>query len=265
MSTVRPLHGDAAALLTVSRGLAVLRALRSDGTPVANTELVRRTGLPKATVSRLTSTLLQLGFVRRMRGGREFELAAGAYGMGHALVAASELIPTAEPVMQTLADRLKASVALAIPDGLDMLYVAYRAGHGVATLRLGRGTVLPMATTAIGHAYLGGLEAPERQRQIDRLTAMAGNGAQAIARGIAHSLADLAAQGACTVLGGYQRDVGATAVPLRVGRRAVLMGLSCGKASLQADVALERRIVVPAIKDAAAELQERLAPLDGLP
>ncbi|WP_028997935.1 IclR family transcriptional regulator [Azohydromonas australica] len=264
MSAVPALHGDAAALLTVSRGLAVLRAFRSDGTPVSNTELARRTGLPKATVSRLTSTLLQLGFIRRVPGGREFELTAGAYGMGHALVAASELVRTAEPVMQTLADRLQASVALAMPDGLDMLYVAYRAGYGVATLRLGRGTVLPMATTAIGHAYLGGLDEPERRRQLDRLTTVAGDDAQAIARGIARSLADLAAQGACTVLGGYQRDVGATAVPLRVGRRAVLMGMSCGKASLQIDVELDARVVVPAIKDAAVELQERLAPLDGL-
>jgi DNA-binding IclR family transcriptional regulator len=260
-----PLREEGAALLTVRRGLMVLRAFRCDGAPVSNAQLVRRTGLSKATVSRLTSTLLHLGFVRRARGGREFELTDGAYGMGHALVASSELVRTAEPMMQALADRLQASVALAMADGLDMLYVAYRAGHGVATLRLGRGTVLPMATTAVGHAYLGGLDVPERQRLVERLLAAAGDEAQSVARGIECSVADLAAHGACTVLGGHRRDVVGTAVPLRVGRRSVPMGLSCGKANVQPDLSLETRLVVPAIRDAAALLQERLATLEGPP
>ena len=77
---------DTASVLTVTRGLQVLRAFRSDRTPVSNAELVRRTGLSKSTVSRLTSTLLQLGFLRRVPGGREFALATGALAMGHAFV-----------------------------------------------------------------------------------------------------------------------------------------------------------------------------------
>lgn len=265
MSAVPPKRGDAAALLTVSRGLMVLRAFRSDVAPLSNAELVQRTGLPKATISRLTSTLLQLGFVRRAPGGRAFELAAGARGMGHALVASSELVQAAEPIMQGLADRLEVSVALAMPDGLDMLYIAYRAGRGVATLRLRRGAVLPMATTSVGHAYLGGLDEHNRRRQMERLVAAAGEGAGDVERRIESSLADLASQGACTVIGGYRRDIVATALPLRVGRQAVLMGLSCGKACVGPDLALEKDVVVPALKETAACLHERLASFDGLP
>jgi DNA-binding IclR family transcriptional regulator len=143
---------EASALLTVERGLQVLRAFRSNSAPLTNAELVGRTRLSKATVSRLTSTLLQLGYLRRGPDGRAFEVAARPLGIGHAFIASSELLHETQPLLQTLADRLAVSVALAIGDGLDMLYVAYRASQRVATLRLGVGSVLPMGTTSIGHA-----------------------------------------------------------------------------------------------------------------
>ena len=44
--------GSGDALLTVSRGLQVLRAFRGERNPLSNAEIVARTGLPKSTVSR---------------------------------------------------------------------------------------------------------------------------------------------------------------------------------------------------------------------
>lgn len=43
------------------------------------------------------------------------------------------------------------------------------------------------------------------------------------------------------------------------------MGLSCGKAGFRHELAQERERIVPAIRLAAAQLQERLADLDGSP
>ena len=147
--------GHSAASLT--RGLAILRAFTADDATLGNQDLIERTGLPKATVSRLTTTLVHTGFLRRAVDGRAFEVGARPLGVGHAFVATSELLREAQPFLQTLADRLGVSVALAIGDGTDMLYIAYRASQRVATLRLGVGSVLPMGTTSIGHAYLWAL------------------------------------------------------------------------------------------------------------
>ena len=77
-------EGSPSVTLTVERGLEVLRAFHAERTPLSNAELVRRTGLSKATVSRLTTTLIRIGFLRRAGGGRQFELGAGALSMGHA-------------------------------------------------------------------------------------------------------------------------------------------------------------------------------------
>ncbi len=255
----------AASLQTVERGMQVLRAFRSDRAPVGNAELVRRTGLSKATVSRLTSTLVQLGFLRLAAGGRQFELGAGALGIGHAFVASSELLDRAMPLLQTLADRLGVSVALGVRDGLDMLYVAYRVSHHVATLRLGLGSVLPMASTAIGRAYLWGLDGPERQRLLGTLRRGLGPQWPLLETGIQTSFDELASTGTCAVLGGYQRDAYAVALPVRVGRQQLPMALSCGKAAIGPNLAAERKRIAPVLMETAARLEALVVDIDGQP
>ncbi|MFT4103270.1 MAG: IclR family transcriptional regulator [Burkholderiaceae bacterium] len=254
---------ESAALLTVERGLKVLRAFRSDRTPLTNAELVRRTGLPKATISRLTSTLLQVGFLRHVPGGRAFELSAGALGIGHAYLASSELLQAAQPPMQELADLLDVSVALAIRDGLDMLYIGYRVSREVATLRLGVGSVLPMGSTSIGRAYLWGLPPEERRSLIEELERHAGPQSESPAHSMRASFAELASEGVCAVVGGYQRNTFGVALPVRLGREATLMSLSCGKAAVGPGLCLqaERERIAPALKETAGRLQAQLADL----
>ena len=221
--------------------------------------------MSKAAVSRMTSTLIQLGYLRQVPGGRAFELAAGPLGVGHAFISSSELLRAVHPFLQALADRLGVSVALAIGNGNDMLYIAYQASRKVATLRLGTGLVLPMGTTSIGHAYLWALPPGEQKRMLAGLQRSAGSKGQNMVRGIRESFAELERSGVCGVLGGFQRDAYGVALPVRIGRQKVVMGLSCGKADLQPDLAAERRRIAPVLKDAAARLETLLADFDGEP
>jgi DNA-binding IclR family transcriptional regulator len=254
----------ASVVLTVARGMQVLRAFRADRASMGNTELVRRTGLSKATVSRLTSTLLHLGYLRRVPAGREFELSTGPLGIGHSFITSSELLQTAIPFMQGLADQLNVSVALAIPDGLDMLYIGYRASKKVA-LRLGVGSVLPMATTSIGRAFLWGLPVAEQKRYMSEFKRNATGKATLLEQGIRKSFAELELTGTCAVLGGFQRDAYGIALPVFVGRKRIVMGLSCGKADMQPDLAAEKKRISPVLKKAAARFEELLAEFDGQP
>ena len=259
------LDAGSVTLMTVQRGLEVLRAFRSDRAPLSNAELVRRTGLSKATVSRLTSTLMQVGFLGQVPGRREFELSAGSLGIGHAYLSTSELLQAAQPWMQALADKLDVSVALGIQSGSDMLYVGYRVSRKVATLRLGVGSVLPMGSTAIGRAYLWGLPPAEQKRLIAELKKEPGREPQVFERAIRESFTELGATGTCAVMGGYQRSTYAVALPVWLGRNRVLMGLSCGNADVQARLEAERKRIAPVLMDAAQELQSLLADYDGYP
>lgn len=253
----------AGAVLTVQRGMQVLRAFRSDRAPLSNAELVRRTGLPKATVSRLTSTLLQLGFLRHVPGGREFELAAAPVGIGHAYLSGCELLRIANPFLQDLADELNVSVALSVRDGLEMLYVGYRASHKVRTLRLGVGSMLPLGSTAIGRAYLWRLPSDEREELLSLLRFQAGTGALALMRGVKQSFDELKRTGICSVLAGYQRDAYGIALPVVVGKKQIVMSMSCGKANVQPDLAAESQRIAPVLRAAALRFQNLLADFDG--
>jgi DNA-binding IclR family transcriptional regulator len=250
---------DSSTLLTVERGLEVLRAFRSNRMPLSNGELVRRTGLPKATVSRLTSTLLQVGFLRLVPGKREFELSTGALGIGHAYLATNDLLLAAQPLLQELADRLDVSVALGIQDGIDVLYVDYRVSRNVATLRLGVGSVLPMSTTSIGRAYLWGLPTNEQALLIEEHKRRAGPQGEELEHAIHTSFDELESTGTCAVSGGFQRGTYGVALPVRVGRQRILMGMSCGKADVDLDLQSERERIAPALKETAKRLQVQLA------
>ena len=262
-----PRWQDASAgVLTVARGMQVLRAFRSDRASLSNAELVRRTGLSKADGVAPDQHPAAAGRLRHVPGGREFELGAAPVGIGHAYLAGSDLLERANPFLQDLADRLNVSVALAIRDDLEMLYLGYRVGHKVATLRLGLGSVLPMGTTSIGHAYLWGLPPAERAAA-DRGGAAflwrrrgpgrSGHAAQASATWKAPAPARCSA--------GYQRDAYGVALPVRVGRRGIVMGLSCGKADMQPDLAAEQRRIAPVLRKAADEFEQLMADFDGEP
>lgn len=71
---------------SLERGLSILRELRAANAPVRNQDLVERTRLPKATVSRLLNTLGTLGYVRRIDQG-SYVLAHASGRSGRALIA----------------------------------------------------------------------------------------------------------------------------------------------------------------------------------
>ncbi|REN10403.1 MarR family transcriptional regulator, partial [Mycobacterium tuberculosis] len=49
----------------LARGLALLRVIGMASAPIGNRELADTTGIPKATVSRLTATLVSAGYLRQ--------------------------------------------------------------------------------------------------------------------------------------------------------------------------------------------------------
>ncbi|CAG2153709.1 Pca regulon regulatory protein [Cupriavidus numazuensis] len=250
---------------TLDRGLEVLRAFRAERTPMTNAELVRRTGLPKATVSRMTTTLVALGFLRRVGGGPRFALATGAHRIGQTYIESSPVARCVTPFMQALADRLRVSVSLAIPDRLDMLYVAQCTSARIATLRIGVGSLLPMGWTASGRAWLSGLQAEVQARYIASLRQSAGPRADNMEQGIRAAFDELKATGVCTSFGNFQRGAFGIAIPVTVGRSDTLMALACGAVDPQADTAAIASRIAPELVAASKALVDLLRDVDAQP
>ncbi|MBO4123156.1 helix-turn-helix domain-containing protein [Cupriavidus gilardii] len=99
---------DAAAdprfVTALARGLELLRCFRPTDRWLAHQELARRTGLPSATVSRLTFTLAAAGYLRHRQGTGEYALAPGVLSLGFSMLTNFDIGRFARPHMEALAE-----------------------------------------------------------------------------------------------------------------------------------------------------------------
>lgn len=140
--------------------------VRCQATPLGNRTIAERTGLPKATVSRITSTLVSLGYLTRLPSVGQYQLGASVLSVGNTFLEASEIRRAARPLMQQFAARHDVSAGLAVPDRLQMMYVVWCRSPKTLTLRLSAGSMLPMGRTAVGKAYICGRFPPPSIRAI---------------------------------------------------------------------------------------------------
>lgn len=105
---------------SVERAFAVLRAL--SGGPVGVSDVAARTDLPKSTVSRLLSTLVELGAVEQSG-------VLGVYGLGELIIDLSasaspgrNLISLARPFLVDLVDEIGEAAGLGMLEGLQVHY-----------------------------------------------------------------------------------------------------------------------------------------------
>lgn len=156
-------------MIALERGLSVLRVFPAGNRPLGNAEIAAAVGLPKATVSRITFTLTELGYLRHDKDTRRFCLGPGVLSLGYNVLAQMEIRDAARPLMRELADDADASVYLAVPDGIDMVYVEACRAPTSMVIRLGVGSRVPMAESGIGRAYLAALPDADRQALLDRM------------------------------------------------------------------------------------------------
>lgn len=154
---------------SLSRGLAILKAFGPDNRPIGNAEIASRVGLPKATVSRLTYTLTELGYLKYDEDIGRYSLGPAILTLGYDVMAQMEIRDIARPYMQELADYADASIYLGAPNGTEFIYVEACRTPGSMAIRLGVGSGIPMATTGMGRAYLATLPEVEREVLISQI------------------------------------------------------------------------------------------------
>lgn len=160
-------------ITSLARGLDVLRAFRpSDKAGLSNRELGDRTGLPNSTVSRLTYTLLNLGYLVYDEGTGRYRLGAPVLGLGYACLGGMKIVETAQVYMQRLADECGEGVTVALGgrDDRAMTYVAAAHSPGLVSMTLNVGSRISLARSAMGRAYLAVMEG-ERKDAVLRMIA----------------------------------------------------------------------------------------------
>lgn len=222
-------RGDTVSAL--ERGVSVLRCFTETRRVLTPTELARLTGVPRPTVTRLAGTLVALGLLKQDHETEAYMLGPGVVSLARVFLAGLDVRAAARPHMAALAEATGGSVYLALPDGLDMVLVeACRPRSTMLAPRLDVGSRAPMATSALGRAYLWALPAAQRQSLIDTLRLARGMDGEAAEAGLKRALAEADRVGYCISAGEFHREINSISVPL-VGPGGEVMALNCGTAA----------------------------------
>ena len=214
-------------VVALSRGLDVLRAFRPNDGLLGNQEIAARTNLPKPTVSRLTHTLTKLGYLAPVPRFEKYQLAPAALALGYTALANLGVRHLSEPFREQLMRETGGAVAIGGRDRLSMIYFG-QSRHGVVNVQLDVGSRIPIATTAMGRAYMWALTEDERAALMREMREHYGSRWPKMRDGIERSGEMMAKHGFAVSAGEWQADVAAVGVALRLNDGTGPYAFNCG-------------------------------------
>ncbi|RUR70365.1 IclR family transcriptional regulator [Variovorax guangxiensis] len=216
--------GRSPANRSLERGVEILRAFRPGSELLGNGELAERTGLSKATVSRLTQTLVGSGMLQLDKAERAYRLAPAVLSLSHAMRTASRVLQAAAPRMLELARQRHINVGLAAPDRDEMVYLeSIRYARRAALRHVVSGQRVPMELTSLGRAYLASLT-PQHRTQLMQLLSKRRVKWKGIESEIRKACTDVRTRGFCAAA--WQPEVVALATPLEVEGSIYVLNIS---------------------------------------
>ncbi|WP_426958360.1 IclR family transcriptional regulator [Muricoccus radiodurans] len=243
---------------SIARGLSILEAFRAGGAALGNQEIAARTGLPKPTVSRLTHTLTELGYLEYLPRYAKYRLGVAAVSLGQLALSGMTVRQLARPLMQELCERLSCSVSLGRRDRLSMLYVEHCQPGSAVVLQLGLGSRIPLAITAMGRARYAAAPPDERAAIDAEIETRFPARWAAVRDGLQEAVEMHAARGFTLSVGDWQKEVHAAgaAVLLADGSYAAF---NCGAPAFMLDRQRAMREAGPRVADLARRVQSLAA------
>ena len=219
-------EGDRQFATTLARGLELLRCFSPVDHVLGNKDLAQRLGLPKPTVSRLTYTLMRMGYLAQDAESGKYRLGSAVLSLGFPLLETFPVRQRARPEMLELAQEIRGTVAIAIRDRLDMVCIevtrgGVRSGHPIDI-----GRTYSMCGTAVGRAYLAACSPVERQALMNQIMIKAPEEWALHHERLEQSLAQYPRLGCCVSVGEVYPDVQAVAVALGKVDRGELVAIN---------------------------------------
>jgi DNA-binding IclR family transcriptional regulator len=148
-------------ITALARGLDILDCFSAARSSLGVTDIAAIVDLPQPTVWRLCHTMTTLGYLKINEQGR-LQPALAALRLGYTVFSGLSVPELARPHLQQLADRVGGAAGIAVPDGTDMRFVERCESDSQLLMNLRVGSLVPMAISALGWAYLAGLPDGDR-------------------------------------------------------------------------------------------------------
>jgi DNA-binding IclR family transcriptional regulator len=157
--------GGAGGLQSVSRAVRTLELVAEAG-ELGVTELGRRLGVHKATASRLAATLADRGLLERDPSTERYRLGFGLIRLAGAAMAGLDLVRTARPTLEDLAERTRETVTLGVLSGEEVVSIDQVTGARSIVSVNWVGTRTALHATSTGKVFLAFMDDAERDRRL---------------------------------------------------------------------------------------------------
>lgn len=238
----------------LARGLEVLRCFDASNRALGTTQIAARTGLPQPTVWRLCYTLQRLGYLTQVPNEDKLRVAAPVLALGMTALVGMPSLDLAKPLMQAVADRFRAAVAIGQRDRDSILYLQRCQGDSPLLTNLRVGSRIPIYNSAIGWAYLAAQPDAERDALLAELVPP---GEKLAEQAYADAMANYQEYGFVMNFGVQHKAINTVAVPIALDS-GVFYCVSCGGPS----AALSRKTMMeqagPQLTELAAQLEDIL-------
>ena len=221
-----PDKADRKFVTALARGLEILQVFQGHPGAISNKDIAVITGMPKATVTRLTYTLMGMGYLRRLRG--KYELSPAVLTLGYPLLSNSRVRHVAHDHMEELARIGGCTVCLAAADQLSMVYIDECCGNSTTSLRIDIGARLEMARSSIGRAYLAGVKEDMRRELFAQLEEHYGKEWPELRQRIDDAAEQIRSRGFCIVDREWRKDTRTIAAPIVSPDGNTVMAMNCG-------------------------------------
>ena len=220
---------------TLANGLAVLGCFGQGEALLGNKELSERLGLARPTITRLTYTLMGLGYLRREKSSGKYALGAAVLSLGYPLLSQMAIRQVAGPEMLELACMANGPVSMGMRDRLQVVYVETVVGSESNFTKPGIGSTRPLLRTAMGRALLYGHGHQERSYIYNGLKSVQPEDYQSYLAPTELAFKQIKTDGFCTVIGEWQPTLAAVAVPLSVRYNGVPLAFNLTVATYEMD------------------------------
>lgn len=200
---------------TLANGLAVLGCFGHGQPVLGNKDLSEKLGFTRPTVSRLTFTLTGLGYLRRDESSGKYALGPAVLSLGYPLLSQMIIRQIAAPDMLELSKIAHGPVSIGMRDRLQVVYIETVHGAETNFTNPGIGSTRPLLRTAMGRALLSAHASDDRTRILERLKELHRDDWRKFAATVRSASNEIADKGFCTVIGDWQPNLAAVAVPLR--------------------------------------------------
>lgn len=159
--------GDPNFMMSLGRGLLVLKLLAGAERPMTLAVVSRRSGLSRAAARRCLYTLGQLCYVEP--GSRGYVIRNDVLALGRGFMNPESLAARAQPLLDVLRDELGESCSIGVLEQDHVRYVARSEASRIMSINLRIGSRLPLYATSMGRVLLAGRSVAERQAYLERI------------------------------------------------------------------------------------------------